>query len=101
MICETVKPAVFFGEDSEIASSAIRVQEALAGLIEGHDAVQEAEISMHCRSGINLPGYYRPTVRWPIAVYAESAVAAVVWAVIDSWPFLAKNWCGFRPLLIP
>lgn len=91
MASEAVASAVFFGEDAEIAVAAAKFQEALAGLIEGHDAVRKAEAALACRSGITLPGYYRPTVRWPVGVYSGSVLTAVVWAVTEPWPFLAQN----------
>jgi hypothetical protein len=92
MAPETVTPAMFFGEDREIAVAATGFEEALAGLIEDHEVVRESVPGLSCRSGISLPGYYRPTVRWPVGVYSRSVLAGVVWAMTEPWPFLAKDF---------
>jgi hypothetical protein len=68
MASDTVTPALCFGLDSEIAVAAAKFHEALAGLIENHDVVRESGTALSCRSGITLPGYYRPSVRWPVGV---------------------------------
>lgn len=95
MIINSIKPvgpALFFGEDAEVAESAIAFQEALAALIQGHAAMRDSDVVLSCRAGVFLPGYYRPEVRWSICVYSGDVLIAVVWVVNDVWPFLATNF---------
>ena len=53
MAPETVTPAIFFGEDREIAVAATGFEEVLAGLIEAHEVIrQSAACTDRCRSGL-------------------------------------------------
>lgn len=91
MAPETVTPAMFFGEDREIAVAATGFEEALAGLIEDHEVIRQSAPALTCRSGISLPGYYRPAVRWPIGVYSRSVLTAIVWATTEPCPFSLRT----------
>jgi len=76
--------------DAEVEASEAKLHEAFAGFIE--ERAGEYGAVLTCRSGTFLPGYYRPTVRWPVGVYSGDTLAAVVGMSSEPWPSLAMNF---------